>query len=84
LPSYVPPPKTLRAFPDAWRVPAKTPMPGGGRRVRWKDPAGTIYEWDYQHGTVEMYDTRGRHLGEFDPDTGRRIKDANATRRVQP
>ena len=29
------------------------------------------YEWDSQHGTVEKYDKKGRHLGEFDPDTGK-------------
>jgi Cytotoxic len=43
-----------------------------------------IYEWDYLHGTVEMYDGLGRHLGEYDPVTGARIADADPTRRVEP
>ena len=50
----------------------KTPVKGGGTfRARWKDNSWEIYEWDSQHGTVEMYDRTGRkHLGEFDSVTG--------------
>jgi hypothetical protein len=52
------------------RVRPKTPVKGGGGlRKRWKDAEGNIYEWDSQHGRLEKYDKRGRHLGEFDPDT---------------
>lgn len=63
-PSYTPPPKTLPAFPDA--------KPNGQRngRKQWKDPNGTIYEWDGQHGEVEVYDKRGKHQGAKDPNTG--------------
>jgi len=39
-------------------------------RKRWKDSEGNIYEWDSQHGAVEKYNSRGVHLGEFDPNTG--------------
>jgi len=28
---------------------------------------------NYQHGRVEVYDRRGRHLGEFDPASGQRL-----------
>jgi hypothetical protein len=35
---------------------------------------GRSYEWDYRHGSVEMYSRRGEHLGEFDPIIGRRLK----------
>jgi hypothetical protein len=66
-------------------VKSKTPRPGGrGRRRRWKDDDGTILEWDYQHGTVEVYNPRGRHIGEFDPLTGVQTKGADATRSVEP
>lgn len=63
-PSYTPPPKTLPAFPDA--------RPNGHRnnRKQWKEPNGTIYEWDGQHAEVEVYDKRGRHQGAKDPNTG--------------
>jgi YD repeat-containing protein len=82
---YVPPPSDLAAFPDATRVSSKTPVGGGrGLRRRWKDLDGKIYEWDYQHGRVELYDKRGRHLGEFDPQTGERTGGADAGRRVEP
>ena len=53
-------------------------------RKRWRDDDGKIYEWDYQHGTVEVYDSWGRHVGEYDPVTGRQIKGANQNYRVEP
>ena len=80
----VPAPARLVAFPLARRVRGKTPRPGGGIRQRWKSPQGTIYEWDYLHGCVEVYDRLGRHIGEFDPMTGARTKPANPDYRVEP
>ncbi len=47
-----------------------------GLRKRWKDYNGKIYEWDSRHGAVEVYDSAGRHLGEFNPDTGEQLKTA--------
>ncbi len=35
-----------------------------------------LYEWDYTHGDVEVYNYRGQHLGSADPDTGQMIKPA--------
>jgi hypothetical protein len=45
-------------------------MGGGKKRARRIDSDGNIIEWDYQHGRVEKYDSKGKHLGEFDPDNG--------------
>ena len=71
----IPAPDTLPGFPGARRVRSKTPVQGGGgMRRRWEDKKN-IYEWDSQHGEVEMYDKRGRHLGSFDPETGKPITD---------
>lgn len=82
---YKPAPENLPAFPDANRTKRKTPVQGGGGlRRRWKAPDGTIYEWDSQHGTVEKYDRKGRHLGEFDPQTGKQLKPPNPRRKVKP
>lgn len=83
LPGAVSPPKELPAYPAAKRARPKTPRPGGGLRARWKDDDGCIYEWDYQHGTVERYDSRGRHIGEFDHRTGAQLKPASS-RRMEP
>lgn len=72
--SYIPPPPSLPGFPNAKRVRGKTPVPGvpGKKRARWEDD-DYIYEWDYQHGTVEKWSKNGKkHLGEFDADTGER------------
>lgn len=85
---YHTPPKgnpALPAFPDAKKAQAKTPIKGGGKlRNRWKDSSGRIYEWDSQHGTVEMYDRSGRnHLGEFNHITGEQTKPANPSRKVE-
>ncbi|WP_411377953.1 colicin E3/pyocin S6 family cytotoxin [Enterobacter bugandensis] len=52
--------------------------------ARWKDAKGKIYEWDSQHGTVEVYDRSGRnHLGEFNHITGEQTKPADPTRKVE-
>jgi hypothetical protein len=81
----VPAPKELKGFPGTRRVAPKTSVRGGGGlRKRWVDADGGIYEWDSQHGAVERYDKRGKHLGKFDADTGERVKPADPTRRVDP
>ncbi|HJR31543.1 MAG TPA: S-type pyocin domain-containing protein [Pseudomonas sp.] len=68
---YHPAPEVLPAYPDARVVGRKTPvLGGGGLRKRWKTAKGLILEWDSMHGAIEMYDARGRHLGEYDPNTG--------------
>ncbi|MFE3194323.1 colicin E3/pyocin S6 family cytotoxin [Nocardia sp. NPDC059240] len=80
-----PAPGSLKAFPDAKTAKPKTPVQGGGgRRPRWVDGKGKIYEWDYQHKTVEVYSKDGkRHLGEFDPETGVQTKPADRSRSVE-
>lgn len=81
--TYVPPPKTLPAFPGAKRVPPKTPVPGvpGKKRARWEDDE-YIYEWDYLHGRVEKWSKNGRrHLGEFDHLTGEQTKPGDPSRK---
>ena len=81
----IPPPRKLKGLPDAVRTKPKTPRPGGGLRARWRDPNdGTIYEWDYQHGAVEVYDRNGIHRGERDPDSGLPTKGADSRRRIEP
>ncbi|MFI8479841.1 colicin E3/pyocin S6 family cytotoxin [Pseudomonas sp. NPDC078700] len=82
--SYHPAPKGLTAFPDAVKVDSKTRVQGGGAvRKRWRDPKGRIYEWDSQHGAVEVYDKQGKHLGEFDHMTGEQTKPAKPGRNVE-
>lgn len=79
--SYYPAPKGLTAFPDAkWAKSKASLQGGGGKRHRWVDSSGKIYEWDSQHGAVEMYDKRGKHLGEYDPETGEQTKPAKPGR----
>ena len=81
---YHPPPLDLPGFPDAKKADSKTMVQGGGaKRRRWKDPKGRIFEWDSQHGTVEMYDKQGKHLGEFDPHSGERTKPAKPGRKIE-
>ncbi|WP_260962763.1 colicin E3/pyocin S6 family cytotoxin [Pseudomonas citri] len=83
---YHPTPKgILPAFPELVRGRSKTAVQGGGGlRPRWTDRAGNIYEWDRQHGTLEKYNKRGKHLGEFNPITGDQTKSADRTREVEP
>jgi len=37
-----------------------------------------------QHGRLEKYDKRGRHQGEFNPDTGKQTKPADPSRMIEP
>ena len=77
--------QSLPGFPGSFRVRAKTMMASGKLRPRWKTPDGRILEWDYQHGTVEVYDgRRGHHLGEHDALDGRMLKGAIPGRSVTP
>jgi hypothetical protein len=80
--AYIGPPDDLPAFPDAVRAKSKTAFPAG-LRARWRDKKGRIYEWDYQHGTVEVYSRRGRHLGEFDPNTDAQTGPIEPSRKIQ-
>ncbi|WP_218019494.1 colicin E3/pyocin S6 family cytotoxin [Nocardia arthritidis] len=76
--NYVPPPKGgLPGFPNAKKIPPQAPR----WRKRWKDPDGNTYEWDYQHGAVEKYSKNGKHLGEYDPDTGAQTKPPDPARK---
>jgi Cytotoxic len=79
---YISPPGSSSAFPDLRSVHPKTPFPGGMRK-RWKDDSNDIFEWDYQHGQFERYDSRGRHRGQFDPETGEQTKDADPNKTVE-
>lgn len=82
--SYHPAPAGLAAFPDAIKVDGKTRVKGGGGvRRRWKDSKGRIFEWDSQHGAVEMYDRQGKHLGEYDAVTGQQTKPPKPDRKVE-
>lgn len=82
---YQPAPTTLPAFPDAVKAKKKTSVQGGGKlRPRWRDSDGHIYEWDFQHGAVEKYNKRGKHLGEFNYVTGEQTKAPDSTRNVEP
>ncbi|WP_236798285.1 colicin E3/pyocin S6 family cytotoxin [Aliivibrio fischeri] len=80
-PRGIPP---LPAFPSAKPAKPKTKVQGGGKlRERWIDKKGRIYEWDYQHGKVEVYDKTGQnHLGEFDHKTGEQTKKSDPKRRT--
>ncbi|NEP13916.1 MAG: colicin E3 [Symploca sp. SIO2C1] len=81
--TYIPPPATLAAFPRAVPAKRKTRVSGGGLLKRWKDDE-FIYEWDTLHGKVEKYSKKGKHLGEFDPDTGKQTKQADSSRSIEP
>jgi hypothetical protein len=82
--AYHPAPKTLPGFPKAKPAKPKTGMGGKKKRKRWKNDDDDILEWDYQHGKIERYNDKGKHKGEFDPDTGQKTKPADPKRTITP
>ncbi|WP_249961216.1 colicin E3/pyocin S6 family cytotoxin [Histophilus somni] len=84
---YIPAPRKdeITGITGLTEVKRKTSIQGGGKlRNRWKDREGYIYEWDSQHGTLEKYNHKGKHLGEFNYKTGKQTKSADPTRRIEP
>jgi hypothetical protein len=50
---------------------------------RWRSPnRRRLYTWDSQHGEIEVFNRRGKHLGAADPTTGEFIKPARRDRRL--
>ena len=81
---YYPAPKEIKGIKELTRAKPKTPVQGGGGlRKRWKDPKGNIYEWDSRHGELEMYNSKGDHLGAFDPVTGKQLKHRDPSRNIK-
>ncbi len=76
-PAHLPSPRTPS------RRPTQTRAIRPGRRKRWVDDEGNIYEWDYQHGAVEKYSKKGKHLGEYDAETGTQNKPGDSTRKPE-
>ncbi|MCV2221985.1 S-type pyocin domain-containing protein [Pseudomonas mercuritolerans] len=78
---YHRPPVSLPAYPDTYPVKSKSSVQGGGgKRSRWKDKKGRIYEWDSKTGAIELYNKQGKHLGEFNHETGEQIDPADPER----
>lgn len=54
-----------------------------GRKV-WRSMDGQRYlTWDSQHGEVEVFNARGRHLGSIDARNGQFLKEAVKGRRLE-
>lgn len=56
---------------------------GGASWAAWAKPS-VQSRCTSQHGAVEKYNKRGKHLGEFDHETGEQTKDADKNREVEP
>lgn len=64
---------TYRPLPTPSFVDHLQRVPRRGRK-RWRNNDGVLYEYDSQHSELEMYNSRGRHLGVVDVVTGELIK----------
>lgn len=60
---------------DHWKV------IDGKKTWRSKDKR-RLYQWDSQHGEIEVYDRHGYHLGSIDRDSGVLIKPAKKGRSI--
>ena len=82
---YIKAPENIGGIANLTISKRKTPIRGGGgMRKRWKDNKGNIYEWDSQHGALEKYNKRGKHMGELNHETGIQTKPADPSRRIDP
>ncbi len=65
--------------------PRKPKQGGGGLRERWIDEKGRrIYEWDSQHGELEVYlASDGSHLGAFSHITGEQLEGPKKKRNIK-
>ncbi len=68
------PSMTYKSPPSPCFLDEKTPVHAKRDRKRWCDD-DRLYEWDSQHGEIEVYNKRGKHLGSLDP-AGKWIKEA--------
>jgi hypothetical protein len=51
--------------------------------MRWRSKdKQRYYTWDRLHGEIEAFNSRGRHLGALDAQTGVLIKDPRKDRRI--
>ena len=54
----------------------------GGRKV-WRSLSGErLYTWDSLHGEIEVFNSRGVHLGALDAKTGTLIKTADKKKKL--
>nr|WP_254920958.1 colicin E3/pyocin S6 family cytotoxin [Photorhabdus luminescens] len=86
--NYYPAPKTeeITGVSGLWSAKKKTPKQnGGGKRDRWVDSKGRrIYEWNSQHGELEVYRVSdSEHLCSIDYKTGKELKPAIKGRNIK-
>ncbi|MGF7089305.1 hypothetical protein JOD24_003188 [Kroppenstedtia sanguinis] len=54
----------------------------GNKRKTWEDKDGYWYQWDSQHGALEVWDPKQKnHLKEIDPVTGKKTKNGEKGRK---
>jgi RHS repeat-associated protein len=66
---------------DFWKK--LKPFRGKTKTNGLQGKAKRFFEWDHTHGDVEVYDSRGQHLGSANPDTGEMTKPAVPGRRIE-
>ncbi|MEG8232351.1 S-type pyocin domain-containing protein [Pseudomonas orientalis] len=76
----------ITGFENLKKAKPMTPKQGGaGLRERWIDEKGRkIYEWDSQHGELEIYlASDGSHMGAFNHLTGEQLKGPKKKRNIR-
>jgi len=56
----------------------------GNIRTSGEGSSKRYFQWDYTHGDIEVYDSRGKHLGSMDARTGEMYKPAVPGRQIKP
>ena len=56
---------------------------GSDRKMSGNGKNRQYYEWDYTHNDIEVYDSKGNHLGSMNPETGKIYKGAVDGRKIK-
>ncbi|EIK71683.1 S-type pyocin/colicin family protein [Pseudomonas synxantha BG33R] len=76
----------ITGFANLIKAKPMTPRQGGaGLRERWIEEKGRkVYEWDSQHGELEVYlASDGSHVGAYNHITGAQLKGPNKKRNIK-
>ena len=75
--------RVVKKLPSQSKIWKEYKSVGKGRRTSGTGKKQQYYEWDYTHGDIEMYNSKGKHMGSVHPETGLIYKPAVKGRKIK-